>query len=88
MKILVTGGSGFIGSHVIPELLDRDNEILCTIRKNKCKSDVESLPIDLVEFDDINKLPTDIDQILHLASFGASTNKDVDQKSNALVNSL
>jgi UDP-glucose 4-epimerase len=88
MKILVTGGAGFIGSHVIPELLNRDYEIICTIRKNKCRSDVESLPIDLVEFEDISKLPTDIDQILHLASFGANTNRDVDQKSNALVNSL
>ena len=28
MKILITGGAGFIGSHLLEELLSSDNEIL------------------------------------------------------------
>ena len=28
MKILVTGGCGFIGSHTVVELLDRDYEVV------------------------------------------------------------
>ena len=28
MKILITGGAGFIGSHLLEDLLSSDNEIL------------------------------------------------------------
>jgi len=29
MKILVTGGAGFIGSHTIRRLIEEGNEIIC-----------------------------------------------------------
>ena len=31
MKILITGGAGFIGSHLVEELLSKENEILILV---------------------------------------------------------
>ncbi len=41
MKILVTGGLGFIGSHTVCELLERNNEVV--IVDNLCNSKIEVL---------------------------------------------
>ena len=41
MKILVTGGAGYIGSHTVVELLDNNYEVV--IVDNLCNSKEESL---------------------------------------------
>ena len=41
MKILVTGGAGFIGSHTVLELLNANNEVV--VVDNFCNSCEESL---------------------------------------------
>ncbi len=33
MKVLVTGASGFIGSHLVDELTEKDYEVVCLVRK-------------------------------------------------------
>ena len=40
MKILVTGGTGFIGSHTVCELLDLDYEVVIIDNFSNSKPDV------------------------------------------------
>jgi len=42
-KILVTGGSGFIGSHCILQLLAAGHEVRTTVRSMKREADVRAL---------------------------------------------
>lgn len=85
MKILVTGGAGYIGSHTCVELLNNDYEVV--ILDNFCNSSMESVhrvekitgkKIKLYEADmaDRNKLDEifeneDIDAVIHFAGLKA-----------------
>ena len=77
MKILVTGATGFIGSHLTIELMNRGHCVYGSRRdgsmpklKNK-KNPSWIKPIDKLEIDDLQG----IDAIIHLASAGVSPQK-------------
>ncbi len=36
MRVFLTGATGFIGSHIIPELLHRGHDVLGRLRQTKC----------------------------------------------------
>ncbi len=73
MKIMVTGGAGFIGSHLTRRLIDEGHKVVVVddlsngYRENVPK-DAEFLELDLSSERLYDSLPTDVEVVYHLAS--------------------
>ena len=81
MKVLVTGGTGFIGSNLIEKLVARNYEVY-TIAKDSMNIEfLKSLNVKVLEHD-LNDLPDlesdlrDVDYIYHLAGVTRTINKN------------
>lgn len=68
MKVLVTGGAGFLGSHVIEEMVDQGHETVCF--------DLQPSPLcasvvgDLLSVDDLTRATKGVDVVCHLGAIG------------------
>ena len=72
MRILVTGGAGFIGSHLCERLISEDNEVLCldnffTGRRENIMHLMENPRFELIRHDVTEPILLEIDQIYNLA---------------------
>lgn len=85
MKILVTGASGFLGRHLVKQLLEKGHEVICISRKTQCLS--QTIYTDIKNRYNMKKLPYDVDCIFHLAASVFPNTKD-DPRLNILANSL
>jgi dihydroflavonol-4-reductase len=67
MKALVTGGTGFVGSHLVRHLLARGHEVVCLVRATSRLENLQSLPVKLA-WGDLCRIET-----LRLAAAGCHT---------------
>lgn len=72
MRILVTGGAGFIGSHLIERLINDGHEIICldnfyTGNKQNILKWINNPYFELIRHDITEPIRLEVDQIYHLA---------------------
>ena len=79
MKILVTGSSGFIGSHLSEYLIKRGHQVVAFDRynsnnhygwleKSNYKNKIEFILGDIRDYDSVNKAMKGCSDIIHLAA--------------------
>jgi len=68
MVILVTGGSGFIGSHIVDKLVEKDYRVRVFDKEKPHREDVEWRKGDVLNDKEILEACKDIEAIFHLAA--------------------
>jgi nucleoside-diphosphate-sugar epimerase len=90
MRVALTGSTGFVGSHVLRELVDHGHEVIALVRDGTQADAVatqgaKSEVVDLYDRPAVTKLLSDTDGAVHTASPGDATSADLD---NAVVDAV
>ena len=72
MRNLVTGGAGFLGSHLIDRLMESNQDVICldnfyTGRKNNIKKWIGNNQFEFIRHDITEPITLEVDRIWHLA---------------------
>ena len=89
MRALVTGGNGFIGSHLVEALTKRGYSVTCLVRKTSNLNWLEGLDIkfvygDCTEKESLYKAVEDVDYVYHLAGVVRALNRETLYRVNFL----
>lgn len=86
-KILVTGGTGFIGSHLVSRILHEGGEVSVLTRQEKKSEKVNFIRGDITSIDVLEQITKNVDIVFHLAGYvdvsGAIKNPALDFETNA-----
>jgi nucleoside-diphosphate-sugar epimerase len=87
MKALVTGATGFVGSHLADRLKEKGYDVKCTIRKTSNLRWLENKGFELVESslndkESLKKAVKDVDVIFHVAGLTFAKNEEEFLKGN------
>jgi nucleoside-diphosphate-sugar epimerase len=81
MKALVTGATGFIGSHLCEELARRGHKVTCLVREKSNLKWIENIDLKFVTGDcesieSLYEAVTDIDYVFHIAGLTKACSED------------
>ncbi len=72
MKVLLTGATGFVGSHIVEELISNKHDIIAIIRKSSNLKWIKDYPVQfeycsLNDVETLSKIVSSVDVIVHCA---------------------
>lgn len=81
MRALITGGTGFIGSHLAEALIEKGFDVTCIVRDKSRLKNLTNLPVKLVEANcekstTLDSIGTDYDYVFHLAGLTKAPNAE------------
>jgi nucleoside-diphosphate-sugar epimerase len=80
-KVLLTGATGFVGSHIADGLIETNHKVICTVRETSNLKWIKNLPLECI-YGDLNnenfleKIVEDVDVVVHCAGIVRALTKD------------
>jgi len=89
-SVLVTGGTGFIGRHLIAELVRRETRVRCFVRPSSLIDHLSDLRVEIVcgdlsHGDDLRRAVAGVDTVFHVAGLTHALRRKELHRVNALV---
>ena len=88
MKILVTGGNGFIGRHLIDRLEKSNHDVASYDITKAFKNTVNRIEADILDSKELDKATKDIDVVYHLAAVSDVNNAFKDPTTCVKINNI